>query len=156
MNEARLRNDHAGDGSGQEATDGEGRGDDAIRPNAERLSHPKILRRRAHLEAKARRAQEPGRAGEKREAHDDRYEMEELQADAGDLNLPRQTGQEIDALGARADDHDQGLLKKKAHRKRRDEQCLRIGASERPESGPLGHECEDNRRERGGNDSERC
>ena len=81
--------------------------------------------------------------------------MQELQADAGDVDLPRQSRQEINPLGARADDHDQCLFKKEAHRKRRDEQGLRIGASERPEGGSFGHECEDNGGKRGRNDGQR-
>ena len=71
-----------------------------------------------HLEAEARCAQEPCRAGKKDKAHSDRYEMQELQADARDIDLSRQSGQEIDPLWTRPHDHDQRLFKKEAHRKR--------------------------------------
>jgi hypothetical protein len=90
----------------------------------------------------------------KREGDPDRHEMQELQSDAGDLDLPRQFGQKIDTLGARAHDHDQCFFKKEAHRKRRDEQRLRIGSPERSESGAFGDQREDNRRERGRKDGE--
>ena len=106
----------------------------------------------ARISDQSRVAATSRRANEKRDAHGDRYEMQELQADAGDLHLPSQSGQEIDAFRTRADDHDQSLFKKEAHRKRRDEQRLRIGASERPECGALRDEREDNGGERGYND----
>ena len=80
--------------------------------------------------------------------------MQELQSDAGDLDLPPQFGQETDTLGARAHDHDQCFFKKEAYRKRRDEQRLRIGSPERSESGAFGDQREDNRRERGRKDGE--
>src|SRR5690348_2096322 len=80
LDEAGLRNDHACDRSRRETTYRESRGDDAVRPNSQRLGHPKVLGSRAHLETEACRSQEPGCPGEKRQTYGDRHEMQELQA----------------------------------------------------------------------------
>ena len=106
----------AGNRSGENAAQREGDGDHPVGPHAQYPRHAKVFGGGAHLQAKPRRLQEPGQGGEEHDADDDGDDLQELQADAGELDLAAKLGQEVDPLQPRSDHKDQDLLQEEAHR----------------------------------------
>ena len=78
-----------------------------------------------------------------------------MQADAEQIDLAAEDGQEVDALRPRADEEDQRLLQEEAHREGRDEQRRRIGVAERPEGDALGDQRQHDRRDEAGDERDR-